>query len=67
MRDRRRARTRVRAAVGCRSVISGYPTSVKEALGLVGIVVFIALILALSAGVTWLVVRLSPSPAGKKN
>ncbi|HZP73133.1 MAG TPA: hypothetical protein VFA97_07120 [Gaiellaceae bacterium] len=38
----------------------------KEALGLVGIAVFIAVMLALSAGVTWLVVRLSPSPAKKQ-
>jgi hypothetical protein len=40
---------------------------VAEALGLVGIAAFIAAMLALSAGVTWLVVRLSPSPAKKKS
>jgi hypothetical protein len=52
----------------CRSAktISGYPTSVTEALGLIGLAVFIAVMIALSAGVTWLVVRLSPSPASKK-
>ena len=35
-------------------------------LGLIGIAVFIAVILALAAGVTWLVVRFSPSPQKKK-
>jgi hypothetical protein len=33
---------------------------------MLGIVVFIACMIALSAGVTWLVVRVSPSPAKKK-
>jgi hypothetical protein len=42
-----------------------YPTSVTEALGLVGIAAFIVVMLALSAGITWLVVRLSPSPNKK--
>src|SRR5581483_7978343 len=55
-----------RSARRSRFAISGYPTFVKEALGLVGIAVFIAVMLALSAGVTWLVVRLSPSPAKKQ-
>ena len=45
---------------------ASYPTSVTEALGLVGIVVFIVSMIALAAGVTWLVVRLSPSPAKKQ-
>jgi len=39
---------------------------VGAALGLVGIAVFIPCVIALAAGVTWVVVRLSPSPE-KKN
>jgi hypothetical protein len=39
---------------------------VATALGLVGIVVFIACVIALAAGVTWIVVRLSPKPGNKK-
>jgi hypothetical protein len=39
---------------------------VADALGLVGIVVFIACVIALAAGVTWLVVRFSPAPNNKK-
>ena len=39
---------------------------VANILGLVGIVVFIACLIALSAGVTWLVVRISPKPGAKK-
>ena len=35
-------------------------------LGLIGIVVFIAAMISLAAGVTWVVVRLSPSPEKKK-
>jgi hypothetical protein len=35
-------------------------------LGLLGIVVFIASVIALAAGVTWLVVRFSPAPRQKK-
>jgi hypothetical protein len=38
---------------------------VTTALGLVGLVVFIAFVIALAAGITWLVVRISPAP-GKK-
>ncbi len=34
----------------------------KDALGLVVFVVFIAAIIALAAGLTWLVVRFSPPP-----
>ena len=34
-------------------------------LGLVGIVVFCAVVIALAAGATWLVVKLSPSKAAK--
>ena len=35
-------------------------------LGLLGIAVFIVFVIALAAGVTWLVVQISPSPAKKK-
>jgi hypothetical protein len=35
-------------------------------LGLLGIVVFIACVIALAAGVTWVVVRFSPKPGAKK-
>jgi hypothetical protein len=37
---------------------------VSTALGLVGVVVFIVCVVALAAGVTWTVVRLSPTPGG---
>jgi hypothetical protein len=39
---------------------------VANALGLIGIVVFIAFVIALAASVTWLVVRISPNPNKKK-
>jgi hypothetical protein len=39
---------------------------VANALGLLGIVVFIACVIALAMGVTWLVVRVSPKPGSKK-
>jgi hypothetical protein len=39
---------------------------VADALGLLGIVVFIACVIALAAGVTWVVVRVSPTPGSKK-
>jgi hypothetical protein len=35
-------------------------------LGLIGIVVFCACVIALAAAVTWLVVKLSPSKAAKE-
>jgi hypothetical protein len=35
-------------------------------LGLIGIVLFCAAVIALAAGVTWLVVKLSPSKAAKQ-
>jgi hypothetical protein len=35
------------------------------ALGLVGLAVFIACVIALAAGVTWAVVKVSPAPGGK--
>ena len=36
-------------------------------LGLLGIAIFIPCVIALAAGVTWLVVKLSPSPERKKS
>jgi hypothetical protein len=36
-------------------------------LGLLGIVVFITCVVALAAGVTWLVVKVSPNPNAKKS
>jgi hypothetical protein len=35
-------------------------------LGLLGILVFIACVIALAAAVTWVVVRLSPAPDARK-
>ena len=43
----------------------GYPSPVATALGLVGVAVFIVGVIALAAGVTWLVVRISPTPGSK--
>jgi hypothetical protein len=40
---------------------------VANVLGLLGIVVFIACVIALAAAVTWLVVRISPKPGAKKH
>jgi hypothetical protein len=40
---------------------------VATVLGLIGVVVFIVCVVALAAGVTWTVVRLSPSPGSKGN
>ena len=37
-----------------------------NALGLLGIALFIAAMIALAAGVTWVVVRLSPDPNKKR-
>jgi len=39
---------------------------VENVLGLFGIVVFIAAMIALAAGVTWVVVRVSPDPNKKR-
>jgi hypothetical protein len=36
-------------------------------LGIIGIAAFIAAIVALAAGVTWVVVRVSPAPSSKKS
>jgi len=38
---------------------------VKDVLGLLGLAAFIAAVVGLAAGVTWLVVKLSPSPNRK--
>jgi hypothetical protein len=38
---------------------------VTTVLGLIGLAVFIVAVIALAAGVTWLVVRLSPAPDSK--
>jgi hypothetical protein len=35
---------------------------VADVLGLIGIAAFIVAIISLAAGVTWLVVRISPAP-----
>jgi hypothetical protein len=39
---------------------------VENVLGLFGILVFIVVIIALAAGVTWVVVRVSPDPNKKR-
>jgi uncharacterized membrane protein len=39
---------------------------VETVLGLIGLAVFIVCVIALAAGVTWAVVRLSPAPGAKK-
>jgi hypothetical protein len=39
---------------------------VENALGLLGILVFIVAMIALAAGVTWVVVRVSPDPNKKR-
>jgi len=36
------------------------------ALGLVGLLIFIACVIALAAAITWLVVKISPTTVGKK-
>jgi hypothetical protein len=38
---------------------------VSTALGLIGLVLFILCVVALAAGVTWLVVKVSPAPGSK--
>jgi hypothetical protein len=43
----------------------GYPSPVTTALGLIGVALFITGVIALAAGVTWLVVKLSPAPDSK--
>jgi hypothetical protein len=39
---------------------------VADVLGVLGIIVFIVCVISLAAGVTWLVVKLSPAPGRKK-
>jgi hypothetical protein len=39
---------------------------VENVLGLIGIAIFIVTIIALAAGVTWVVVRVSPNPNKKR-
>jgi hypothetical protein len=39
---------------------------VANVLGLLGMIVFIVCVIALAAGVTWVVVRVSPKPGNKK-
>jgi hypothetical protein len=39
---------------------------VANVLGLLGIAVFIVCVIALAMGVTWLVVRISPTPGARK-
>jgi hypothetical protein len=36
------------------------------AIGLVGLAVFIPCVIGLAAGVTWLIVKISPAPGSKK-
>ena len=38
----------------------------ENVLGILGIIVFIAFIIGLAAGVTWIVVKVSPLPKQKK-
>jgi hypothetical protein len=38
----------------------------QNILGLLGIALFIVCVISLAAGVTWLVVQISPSPTKKK-
>jgi uncharacterized membrane protein len=45
----------------------GYSTAVVETvLGLIGMVIFIVGVISLAAGITWLVVRITPSVPRKK-
>ncbi len=44
----------------------GYPKRVETVLGLIGLVLFIVAVVALAAGITWLVVRFSPNPENKR-
>jgi hypothetical protein len=40
---------------------------VENLLGILGVAVFIACIIGLAAGVTWIVVKVSPMPKAKKS
>jgi hypothetical protein len=44
----------------------GYPRRMETVLGLIGVAIFIVCVVALAAGVTWAVVRLSPTPGANK-
>jgi hypothetical protein len=48
------------------AMIRSYPNLVANVLGLIGILLFCVGMIALAAGVTWVVVRYSPSPEKKK-
>jgi hypothetical protein len=39
---------------------------VENVLGLIGVLLFIVVIICLAAGVTWVVVRVSPDPNKKR-
>ena len=40
--------------------------SMALVLGMIGLIVYIVCVIALAAGVTWLVVKISPTTVGKK-
>jgi hypothetical protein len=42
-------------------VACGYPKGVKTVLGLLGVLAFIVCVIGLAAGITYLVVKISPS------
>ena len=45
----------------------GYSTGVVETvLGLIGLALFVVGVIAISAGVTWLVIKISPTQRGKR-
>jgi hypothetical protein len=39
---------------------------VETVLGLIGLIVFIVCVISFAAGVTWLVVKVSPNPEDKR-
>jgi len=39
---------------------------VATVLGVIGLIIFIACVITIAAAVTWLVVKISPTTAGKK-
>jgi hypothetical protein len=39
---------------------------VETVLGLIGLIIFIVCVISIAAGVTWLVVKVSPNPEDKK-
>ncbi len=40
--------------------------SMYTALGIIGLIIYMVCIIALAAGVTWVVVKISPTTTGKK-